>query len=293
MFVSVVVAYNPDVERLKITCSELVGAGTPVVVYDNSEPQSVLLPASNNIFLLGGGGNVGLAEAYNVSIDFARSSLPDVEGVLFFDQDSSVTSKNVRDLLSEYKKAELKNLNIGVLGATAKTADGVRYNLKEISAPDEVYLNELGFLPVWFVMSSFSLIPVGVFDEVGNFDEDLFIDLVDSEFSFRCRGHGYKNLISKKVEFIHEVGLVDVSLFGRRLFAISSPLRNYYQTRNVIVVGRKYKNIGFIMFVFAKRVPQFLISGLVTGSLFSRFGYILKGVRDAFGGRFGKYREKV
>lgn len=287
-YASIIVTYNPNYNHLDKMVVELLEAGQIVVIYDNTIGKNNVgdyFSNRPNVYVLSNGINEGLGAAFNGAIKFLEvfENLP--EAVLFFDQDSSVTSTNVTRLIEEYMYLKRNSVRLGVLGACPIDKDGVSYNVRKskITVPERCVQN---FYNVEFVISSFSIVPFEVFKTVGMFDENLFIDLVDSDFSFRCTSKGYFNLVSKVVFFEHVIGESRRSFLGR-MYSISAPVRNYYQARNLILVGKKNCWFVFVIKTILRRFVQVCLSGLYERNLKLRMAYYFKGVYHGLIGRSG------
>lgn len=281
--VAIITAYEPDHEALNSLCDELDSAGLSVIVYDNSEGSAATYQATNpNVTLLQNGDNEGLGAAFNHGIDYARNRLVDIDAYLFFDQDSVVDKASVLKLIERWKKLSSAS-PVGVIGGNPVDSAGLSYRVALDHDLDN--LNK----SARFVITSFSLLPEAVARDVGEFDEDLFIDLVDNDYCFRVRKQGYICVIASDITFAHQVGLQRRSLLGIRTFSISAPLRNYYQIRNIILVGRKLRSTKFILSVLSKRVVQIVLSGLVQRDLRARVRFARKGLVDGMQGVGGRY----
>jgi rhamnosyltransferase len=291
LFFAIIVTYTPDINHVKSMVHPLVDENIKVVLYDNT-PSSYDLSSINHqsIYKLGDGNNKGLSVAYNDSIKFIESKYEkdEIEGFLFYDQDSTITTENIQGLISEYDFLKENNIPVGLLGARPINKEGKFYGVHKIK--NQQYFPDR-FIEIEFVISSFSLVPYLTIQKIGYFDEKLFIDLVDSEFSFRCTKFGLLNLMSKKVLFTHEVGERKGTLLGLKSFAISSPIRNYYQARNLILVGRDYGWYGFIVKKVSKRFIQVLLSAYYNGDLFKRLNYFFKGIKDGIKYKGGRIDE--
>lgn len=291
MFISIIVTYHFDQSHVKNMILELSNADLGVIVFDNSPLQNFEGPDHSALslglqggYVLGDGVNYGLATAFNKSIEFARVQFDDIEGFLFFDQDSTITTSKVSALISEYSVLKNKKIPVGVLGAYPfNPAKSVPY---DILKKNNSYTPD-GFINVEQVISSFSLVPVSTFDKIGLFDERLFIDMVDTEFCFRCARNGLLNLVVKDIFFDHCVGEKTGSLLGVKNFAISSPIRNYYQARNIILVAKTHKLWWFCISWLIKRYLQVVLSSFYSGSFMLRQGYFFKGVVDGLKGKGG------
>ena len=292
MFVAIIVTYHQNNAHVLKMVKELHLSDLKVIVFDNT-PINLELSKNTSKFtcesvnILGDGINYGLATAYNKSIQFAYDNFLDIEGFIFFDQDSELQSSNVLKIIKKYYFLKSKKIPIGVLGALPVNIHGCPYLVREPKIKSCFDLKD--FMEAEFVISSFSLVPVSTFKKVGFFDDKLFIDLVDSEFSFRCTRFNLLNLVSKDVSFKHIIGERRGNLFWIKNYAISSPIRNYYQARNLILVGKKYGLMHFCFYVLSKRFVQVILSAMYDGKFLKRFRYFFKGIYDGVRGKGGIY----
>jgi rhamnosyltransferase len=293
---AIIVTYSPDIEHIKSMVKEILSANISVIIYDNtpisssssdcSGSISELYQQDSKVCVIGDGENNGLSIAFNRSIRAAYNFSRNIDGFIFFDQDSHVSSEKLEKLILDYKDLIFKKIPVGVIGATPVDSNGEPYRVRpyfknEIDLPDE-------FSSMSFVISSFSFIPTTTIEKVGYFDERLFIDLVDSEYSFRCQKVGLLNIMTSNVKFTHVVGTARIRLLGRA-FSVSNPLRNYYQARNLILVGLSYKWRIKLIVKLAKRFLQVIISGIYFGGVMKRICYFAKGVYDGLRGKGGAY----
>ena len=297
---SVIVTYHPNISHVMEMCKALIDAGVGVVIFDNTpdcitsnqiiSSVSEVFRDGANIDVIGSGVNFGLSVAFNRSVKHALDTHEDIEGFLFFDQDSTLTSENLSALIREYYQLKDKNTPVGVFGALPVDDKGTPYRVRK-SKFECIGANNENYFCADFVISSFSLVPRTTFEKVGFFDEKLFIDLVDSEFSFRCSKYGLLNIVSKNVQFPHVIGDKRGTVLGRS-FAISSPIRNYYQARNLILVGRDYGWYYFIFSKVLKRFIQIILSSFYDHKFLLRIQFFIKGVYDGILYKGGPYDRK-
>ena len=90
-------------------------------------------------------------------------------------------------------------------------------------------------------MTSGAMMPTWIFDKIGWFASDFFIDWVDTEYCFRIRAAGYRIAESEAI-LVHSPGhATPFSTLGFRYWTSHhSPARRYYMSRNRVVVFRKY-----------------------------------------------------
>jgi rhamnosyltransferase len=94
-------------------------------------------------------------------------------------------------------------------------------------------------------MTSGALMPTWIFDKIGLFSTEYFIDQVDTEYCFRIRAAGYLVADSRNVVLLHATGFPERLHFLFFSFEPThhSALRRYYISRNRIAVYKKYFHI--------------------------------------------------
>ena len=151
------------------------------------------------------------------------------------------------------------------------------------------------FWESYMVITSGSLVNLSAWNVI-RFNEDLFIDEVDNYFCLMAKKAGYKILTSREILLKHQLGdFVVLKIPGiKKQFRVgfhSSPIRNYYVTRNSL----------FIIKASMSLYPSVAINRIK--NLFMRFifilffypqkrnclKYVFRGVVDFSVGRYGKY----
>jgi len=92
------------------------------------------------------------------------------------------------------------------------------------------------------VITAGSLIAIDTFYAIGRFRADLFIDWVDTEYSYRARQAGFKVLMLNRPLIRQKIGQtrrIDSPL-GAVYASNHSPLRRYYMMRNLILLLKDY-----------------------------------------------------
>jgi rhamnosyltransferase len=123
--------------------------------------------------------------------------------------------------------------------------------------------------------TSGSMIPLSVFEREGGFIEDLFIDMVDFEFSLRLRRRGYKIVECPNALSFHSPGAPKShNLCGKLTFTSSNygPARRYYIHRNTIWIVKTYGKYypGFSAALLSTRVRDSSKSCLLRRVAFKR-----------------------
>lgn len=231
---AVVVTFHPDGDVLS-NLEQLRPQVQTLVVVDNGslggEVES-LRDASGRIDfeLIENGENLGIATALNIGIRYAQCV--GAEWVLLFDQDSTVTPGFTEAMLHGFASNRWgKQLAILV----------PRYVDKRLgSAIPGISVKDGGLEAA---MTSGSLLPISIFRDHGLFEDALFIDGVDYEYSLRLRSRGLHIEEHGEAVLLHSPGAPRRHSFrGKYLFQTAnySPVRRYYQERNKVWVTRRY-----------------------------------------------------
>jgi len=198
------------------------GSGPP---YEAVLAQLAMMP---NVKLIGCPRNAGIGAALNLGLRTACES--GCEWVAVFDQDSRVTPgffQAMRAGLDSIPKTQ----RVALLAARPVAAKSIVDHAQQAMAT-----------PVTVATTSGSLIHIDTFQQVGGFDESLFIDYVDFDYCLRLHHHGYRVYLIHDAVLRHHLGEpVARSLFGITVSIRShSALRRYFITRNRLLVWKRH-----------------------------------------------------
>lgn len=233
-----VVLYYPEKFRLTELREELQIMQSRIVIVDNTPEidHSRIFEMFEKMKYIPLGKNLGIAAAQNIGVNYLLKD-KNINSILLLDQDSKFTFLQFEKLLKSFNTLKNQKLKIGAVGPSAingydnseykgRIVKG-NYKLPRIREHKEI-------------ISSGSLIPKEAFLDVGNFEEQLFIDGVDHEWCWRAGAKGYKFYVCETSKLIHFLGEGDKKLFGIR-FRTPKPIRTYYQYRNFLrLVFRGY-----------------------------------------------------
>ena len=194
--------------------------------------------------------NLGLSAAFNQGVAAAESSAP--RFVLLLDQDTCLHSGAVRTLVDDFGALA----STGATGAVGCTnLEGVHVSEFPLGALDRVRRmyrprsrTERIPLPRDVVhrkptmVNSGTLIASTTLRSVGPFDERLFIDGVDYDYSFRMRRVHLEIFSSEQARADHRIGaLFETHWLGRTVkFRTYSTGRSYYIVRDTMRLLRKW-----------------------------------------------------
>ena len=196
----------------------------------------------DKILYWGENDNVGLGKAFNQVIDYATR-----EGgthLLTMDQDSFFVENDFAKYVDAIKGEEI-----------------AIFSPNYIIQDKKLYPEQKTLLEVEYSMTSGSIYPVAIFNEIGGFRCDFFIDIIDIEFCLRAKKSGIPTKIITGVNLNHKLGYKKKK--HRFLWkTISpneySPIRSYYMIRNSLVTKKLYPEAnvwkGYLSYYFYQRI---------------------------------------
>lgn len=229
---AVIVTYHPDKgfpDRLERVLQQFPSA----IVVDNGS-RAAELPGSRgdlpNVHLVLNRANLGIAAALNQGVSLAMRQ--GFQWVVTLDQDTVVAADMLATLLDVYQKSGGGKV---IIGSNYRDAHRRR---NYVECADSV----AGYQERKTLITSGTLVSLSVFETIGFFLEDYFIDSVDHEFCLRARAHGYRILISCQPVMEHSIGAsVENPSRLRQLMAFNhSPTRKYFIARNTIATVKSY-----------------------------------------------------
>lgn len=137
-------------------------------------------------------------------------------------------------------------------------------------------------------ITSGSVIPVENSLKIGGFDENLFIDEVDTEFCYRMEKNGYEIIEFPFIILKHSIGNRTFhKIFGKNFKSLNhNAMRKYYIVRNKIYVGEKYPEVrGKYLKTIIKLAAKVI---LVENNKLEKLKYMFYGGIDGFAHKMGK-----
>ncbi len=237
---AIFVTFHPD-ENFRLNFQRLYPQVGRVIIVDNgSSPREIeflksCMQGCLESELIQNGWNLGIATALNIGV---RSALArGFEWVVTFDQDTLPSSGMIDIMLKAYAASDLKD-KIGLLApAYYDQKTGYRGRLMARESKD-LFITEM-------VYNSGSLIRTELFSKVSFFDDDLFIDYVDTDFCLKIRKAGYYSVVVPQAIIGHCEGNIEMKQFRLLSFFVHnySPSRRYYKARNMMVIYRRHFSI--------------------------------------------------
>lgn len=282
---AIMVTYHPDDATQKNIGKIMPQVGGMVIV-DNGSDETELSPLRRigelpKVTLIENGENLGIAEALNQGVLHAKSL--GFSWVILFDQDSEATDGFMTQMFETWSLAP---------------------DREHVAAVHPRYVHPVTGVEPWYPraddggpftsLTSGCLMPVWIFDKIGLFASEYFIDLVDTEYGLRTREAGYRLIDSKQAILLHTVGNPQRHrLFGIIPYGTSNhnSLRRYYYSRNWVVLFRRYFRTfpswtGTGALGAMKETMKCFVG---EANRLQKIRSVLHGVYDGFSGKMGKY----
>ena len=273
---AVIVCYQ-DASKIADNAKRLQQDGATVLVVDNGSGPETLeqlrrLQQEQGICLLENAENMGIATALQQGLMYAYDN--GYRLLLTLDQDSRICD----GALAEMLRVLNENNAIASVGPAYAPEDRAATREK----PEIVK----------YLITSGNLIKVNEAVCCGGFDESMFIDSVDFDFSLRLRENGYLVAKAPGAHLRHSIGETysPGGLFSFVKLEMHSPLRFYYIFRNHRMLVNRYRK-SFPGFCLKKNIVM-LVELLRIACFFPEkkryFAAARKGWQDAGRGVTGK-----
>lgn len=289
---AVLVTHRPELAVLVEQLAALVPQVGHVVLVDNASPDPRLrdfCAGHPEVQLLALPENRGLAHALNAGIEHARV-LAGVSCVLLMDQDSVPSPRMVQELGAALVKRTLSG-KVAAVGPRFRDArESSDAPFVRIRFPFNRKLlcdGRCAEIRCDFLISSGSLIPLAILDDVGGMDDALFIDNVDLDWCFRAAAAGYALYGVCGAELRHRLGDSRRRIPGLpRGIVVHAPRRLFYMMRNrVLLYRRAYTPRHWIAQDVPRLVVKFLLFALLIAPRRKNVRCMLAGLRAGIAGR--------
>ena len=241
-FIDNIYTYIDDIEKLYI--------------FDNSSDKSFEIPNEilNKSEYFHSGNNEGIAKRLNEAIE--KSQNDGFDYLLTMDQDSSF-KKGDLEKYKELIKAEKNSSLISMYG--------VRYAEMNNPMHETLIFNQT-------LITSGSIINLTIALKIQGFDENLFIDGVDTEFCIKSFKYGYKTILYNNISLTHVLGeskSVITPTLKKSIRKYHTPSRVYYIIRNHFYLRKKYPQ--FHDYIKINHIINELKNGILYGKSIKKY----------------------
>lgn len=232
---AIIICFHPDHHRLRDLIANIGQDVSKIILFDNDGLASQELgELSDKVEIVSRGRNVGLGEPLNYGCDVAAR-----EGFRFcvsFDQDSTPPSgmiSRLRDEFLAYRARDTQAIAIGPQLVDCRQGHHEVVPFIQFQGLKALKWSGEGTQVVSHLITSGCMIDVSRWGEVDRFLDDLFIDYVDNNWSWRAVQRGYVLLGTSRVIMPHEIsdGIEKAGAFSVNKY---SPVRRYFQMRNSV-----------------------------------------------------------
>ena len=288
----ITVTFNPDLHVLQSQQQALPRESLRILV-DNASQDELLgklqvFARERDITLIRNGENRGLAAALNQGAQYAIEQR--CSTVLLLDQDTEPTSSAVHLLSNTFDKMQREDPRIDAVGPRLQDPDTfTEHGFHRIKgwqwtrlypAPDSspVECDNLN--------GSGTMMRTSRFIALGGLDESLFIDHIDTEWSFRIRARGGRLFGIPAALFHHRMGLgaQRLWLLGWRTWPKRSAQRQYYLVRNTVwLLRRAEAHVVWRVWATVRLLVAASIATAIGPNRFEQLNEMRKGLFAGFG----------
>lgn len=224
---AIVITYYPHVEETIANIKQFIDGVEHLIIWENTPLEdrsryTISLPEyAHKISYQSTGKNEGIAYPLNQCIRWAKEN--DCTGILSMDQDSFWV--NFQEHLTSVAAYFQNN------PPCIATPNINRHFYSPSNEPKAIHT----------AIISGALWPIAVIDKVGSFDETLFVDAVDEDYSLRINRKGFKILLFPDSVMNQKYGYTYKSKIPGLASANYSAARTYYIVKNHIILYRHYK----------------------------------------------------
>lgn len=222
---SIVCAYFPNNERLSVLVRSLLEAGDVVVVNNGGTIQLDVPNGPHHANIIDSGRNLGTLASYNLVIHQKQT----YSHFWLWDQDTEITPENVKVFVTKADQCFSNN---------AATVCVTVFDKKNFVSPLNRYLT--------LTKASTSILSRERVQKFlpGWFDEKLFMDYGDWDFSYRLYKAGGRVNQIEGVHIGHQLGEPEKTVFGA--MSRSSLMRLHMQGINTCYLIRKHGAFNFL-----------------------------------------------
>ena len=291
-----IVVYNPNIPVLSSLILALEARVERIVVFNNggctsAELEKLFSSAGHKV--IGLGENVGIGLGLN---HIARAALADGADLLVtFDQDSSPPADFVGSLLRCMDSLYQANVPVAAVGPVFIDERGEREVFPVFQA-SRWWVNKINpldsrgpALHASILITSGMLVDLKVWEQIGEFRGDFFIDHVDTEWCLRAAAKGFSVHVCTSTLMPHQLSdEAPKRVFGRLVLKYS-PLRRYYAFRNTCrLLMLAHVPQGLKNYLAVTLVYRFFLNLIVDEERLASLRAMVVGMAHGFSGRMGR-----
>ncbi len=289
----VIITYNPD-DDICSRVSKIMGCtciGRIVIVDNNSTNVSILksFEKYSNISVIYNNDNLGLAKALNQGVAYLQQR--SYRYALLLDQDSEIECTSIEILLNTIKNKKCSLVGPQIVLKIENEFINTNYLVKSRWSFNKEYVEYNKLLKILINITSGSLLDISVWDKVGHFCNELFIEGIDDEYCLRLNSSNFSVYIDGSAKLYQQYGnQKHIKMLGIDWYpTFHSPFRLYYLYRNKILIIKRYffKQPQYCIFQVLSLVKRLVTILITENDKLEKIKYILKGSFHGFIGISG------
>lgn len=294
----VIICFHPDPGPLMRLVAKLSPQVAILLILNNGGMNpSLVHEISNfeNLIIHDFGENCGIAAALNKG--FSKAATEGARFVVTFDQDSCPAPDHVTRLVDHWLTLSLRQTGMRKTGAIGPCFYDARqghfeypfYRASGLKVNKNYASDGYPIVQADALITSGMLVPTEIWCAGYKFDENFFIDFVDTEWCFRTGSKGYTHYGCFDVKMQHELSEASpVKVLGLMILKYS-PIRRYYHFRNCLyLVSRAYVPTAFRIRLIGGLFLRFFTLPFVDDKPVSSIKSIAAGVFDFIRGNYGR-----
>ena len=268
----VVIWYNPGTDELN-NIKTYIDDVDKLFIIDNSNKNNLSMLDyiecdKNKIEYISNMDNLGIAKALNIGCNMAINL--GYKWVLTMDQDSKFPKLMASNYIENAIQKLKQDSNIAIFGL----------KISDNEHEEQGYVDR--------VITSGNLLNLDAYTNVGGFDNELFIDEVDHDLSFKIIQHGYNIYKFNDVKLDHKIGNTkSFRILNMNFLTMNhNYIRKYYIVRNRFIMRDRYAN--YTQSYLRLNIVDFIKVILVEDDKIRKMKYMIKGYLDYKKGKLGK-----
>jgi len=285
---AIITTYRPDDDFPSRVQRVGCQVGLVVIVDDGESADNVArlqhwFSETSSVILHHNVANVGVAVSLNKGISIAKST--GYHWVLTLDDDTIVEPDMVKNLIQTWNLvAGQAGKPVAIMGMAH--SGGYTGRVESCLTEGRLFVEKRG------IITSGSLMPLDVYDAIGGFRDEFFIDSVDYDYCLRARARGFRVIEVCRVGMIHPLG----NSIKRRIGCLTlettnhSPGRRYYAYRNATVLAREHfrRDPLYTLAVFVFQLRTVALVLLLEKDRRRKVKFVFCGLLDGWRNRLGK-----
>ncbi|RYY74751.1 MAG: glycosyltransferase family 2 protein [Gammaproteobacteria bacterium] len=289
--IAVIVTFNPKPGQLSSLIRAIETSVSKILIVDNGS--KIFKPTSsfsNKLDFITNELNMGVGYAYNQGIEYALKC--NAQFLILFDQDSEPMDGLIDELSCTYLEQIAKGNKIAAIGPSyyesnlGCVSSFLKKGLFRMVSVDTID----AFTEVDHLISSGTMIHLTSLQEVGFFEDSLFVDYVDTEWCIRANVAGFKLLGCKNAFMNHTIGLEGVTFFNQKI-NMCEPIRVYYKARNATwLIRSKHVSFNWKIILVNLIIKLFIMNVVLASRKLDRVNFFIKGVYHGLLNQMGRYK---